>query len=241
MHTVQVASILLSIASLGLSCSSVSGVKFTAYGFPDASGTPAYACNGNTVVPSKAGGKTVLGDGSFGKPYSAAAAAGSTFAKCEMLYMPLLKKYFRIQDDCSGCVGKQTDLYIAQFNTDVGQTSCEQQFGSFNIGKALHQVIKDPGAGFPTNTQPLFTQGNCFSSPSQGRVFPDNDGKATCGANAQGATAQGDTVDGAAAEVTPAANTVNTNPTGVSKGSGAGSATASAVPAATKVAREFRA
>lgn len=103
MHTLQLTWVLLSLASLALSCSSVSGVKFTAYGFPDASGTPAYACNGNTVVASQPGGKTVLGDGSFGKPYSAAAAGNSVFAKCQLLYIPLLKKYFRIQDDCSGC------------------------------------------------------------------------------------------------------------------------------------------
>lgn len=192
MHSLQLISVLLSFASLGMSCASVSGVKFTAYGFPDASGTPAYACNGNTVVASQPGGKTVLGDGSFGKPYSAAAAGNSVFAKCELLYIPLLKKYFRIQDDCSGCVAKQADLYIAQFNSDVGQTSCENQFGAFDIGKPLHQVLKDPGAGRPTNTQPLFTQGGgCFSSPSQGRVFPNNDGAATCGAAAKRTTAEG--------------------------------------------------
>ncbi|KAL8952984.1 MAG: hypothetical protein Q9222_001135 [Ikaeria aurantiellina] len=185
MHIIQAISIVLSLASLGLSCSTVSGVKFTAYGFPDASGTPAYACNGNTVVASQTGGKTVLGDGSFGKPYSAAAAGGSIFKKCELLYIPLLKKYFRVQDDCSGCVSKQADLYIAQYNTDVGQTGCEKQFGDFNIGKALHEAVRAPASGFATNTQPLFTPGNCFSNPSQGRVFPNQDGQVTCPAKAR--------------------------------------------------------
>lgn len=86
-----------------MACQTVSGVKFTAYGFPDASGIPAYKCNGNNVVPTGPNDRTQLGDGSFGKPYAAAAAGNSVFKKCELLYMPLLKKYFRVQDDCSGC------------------------------------------------------------------------------------------------------------------------------------------
>ena len=95
--------LVLSLIQSGMGCNTVSGIKFTAYGFPDASGTPAYACNGNNPVASQPGGKTVLGDGSFNKPYSAAAATGSIFKECELLYMPLLKKYFRVQDNCSGC------------------------------------------------------------------------------------------------------------------------------------------
>ena len=94
---------LFCLLALGSGCAVVSGVKFTAYGYPDASGTPAYKCNGNRVVPTQPGDKTKLGDGSFQHPYAAAAAGGSVFAKCELLYMPLLKKYFRVQDDCSGC------------------------------------------------------------------------------------------------------------------------------------------
>ncbi|KAI4185729.1 MAG: hypothetical protein L6R41_003955, partial [Letrouitia leprolyta] len=86
-------------------------------------------------------------------------------------------------------------------------TSCENAFGAFDIGKPLHQVLKDPGPGRPTNTQPLFTQGGtCFNSPSQGRVFPDNDGKATCGASTRRATVKRATaeenVDGTAASKT---------------------------------------
>ena len=93
----------LSLAGSSLACNVVSGVKFTAYGFPDAPGTPAFMCQGTTVVPSQAGDQTPLGDGSFANPYTAASATGSPFAECELLYHPLLKKYFRINDNCSGC------------------------------------------------------------------------------------------------------------------------------------------
>ena len=94
----------LSLSGSALACSTVNGIKHTAYGWPDASGTPAYKCNGNTRINTVAGDKTLLGDGSAGKPYAAAAKiSNSIFKPCELVYSPLLEKYFRIQDDCSGC------------------------------------------------------------------------------------------------------------------------------------------
>ncbi|KAL9609208.1 MAG: hypothetical protein Q9167_006006 [Letrouitia subvulpina] len=190
--TLALSLFLLSLTGSSLGCNVVSGVKFTAYGFPDASGTPAYKCNGDRVVPTQAGDKTMLGDGSFNKPYAAAAAGGSVFKKCELLYMPLLKKYFRVQDDCSGC-----DLYVVQANKDIGQSGCERQFGTFQYGHPLHEVIAKPGPGFQTNNQslplltglhvaqPLFANHKCFNKPSDGRVFPNRDGHVQCGSNGQ--------------------------------------------------------
>ena len=78
--------VLLSLAGSSIACNVVNGVKFTAYGYPDASGTPAFSCNGNTVVPSPAGGKTPLGDGSYNKPYAAASATGSIFKEYSRRY-----------------------------------------------------------------------------------------------------------------------------------------------------------
>ncbi|KAG6999262.1 hypothetical protein G7Y79_00036g072180 [Physcia stellaris] len=183
--TIPLSLFFLSLTGSGMACSTVSGIKFTAYGFPDASGIPAYKCNGNTVTTTGPNDRTQLGDGSFGKPYAAAAARNSIFQRCELLYMPLLKKYFRVQDDCSGCVAKQTDLYIAQSNQDIGQTSCEQQFGTFNIGRPLHDVIRSPGNGFEVLTKPLFDNNTkkCYNNPSDGRVFPNRDGQVQCSAN----------------------------------------------------------
>lgn len=104
MHQFVAASIaLLSLAGSSLACEVVNGVKFTAYGYPDASGIPAYKCQNGKPVNTGPNDKTELGDGSFGNPYAAAASRNSVFKRCDVLYMPLLKKYFRIQDDCSGC------------------------------------------------------------------------------------------------------------------------------------------
>lgn len=104
MHKVlPLALALLYFGVSSLACSAQNGIKLTNYGFPDASGTPAYKCNGDKIVPTKPGDKTELGDGSFGNPYAAAAAGNSVFKKCSLLYVPLLEKYFRVQDDCSGC------------------------------------------------------------------------------------------------------------------------------------------
>ena len=95
----------LAFASSSLACKTVGGIRFTNYGFPDASGTPAYHCDGGRAVPSQPGQKTLLGDGSRNKPYAAAAARGSnTFKECSVIYIPLLEKYFKIQDDCGQCM-----------------------------------------------------------------------------------------------------------------------------------------
>ena len=95
--------LLLSLTNPTTPCSIAASTKFTAYGYPDADGIPAYACKGSQPISSSAGGKTMLGDGSFEKPYAAAAASGSVFQECELVYVPLLKKYFRIQDNCGAC------------------------------------------------------------------------------------------------------------------------------------------
>lgn len=93
-------------------CSPVNGVQFTAYGFPDASGSTAYGCN-NDQVNLQAGGPTPLGDGSYAKPYSAAAGTGSTaFAQCSLVYIPYLRKYFRIADVCGGCGKPQNPICL---------------------------------------------------------------------------------------------------------------------------------
>ena len=103
MHSMLDVSVaILALAGSGFACNLVTSVKLTNYGYPDASGIPSYRCqNGSPVEP---GTSTELGDGSFNSPYAAAAAVTSnTFKKCDKVYVPLLEKYFIIQDDCSGC------------------------------------------------------------------------------------------------------------------------------------------
>lgn len=250
---------LLYLSGSSLGCSVQNGVKLTNYGFPDASGTPAYKCVGDTVVPTNAGDKTLLGDGSFNRPYAAAAAGNSMFKKCSRFYVPLLEKYFRVQDDCSGCgmllflppsplnpislttltVSKQADLYTIQSNQNIGQTSCEQQFGTFTYnGKVLHEVIVAPSSGFQTNTQPLFANGKCFNNPADGRVFPSRDGTITCGANSEEVATVAD-VAGGANEVDNSGSTNDEDPAARHKGMAA--ADQAGQPPARMAARDFSA
>ena len=79
-------------------------------------------------------------------------------------------------------VSKQVDLYLIQHNADVGQTQCEDNFGTFDYTQPLHEVIIAPGSGFPTNTQVLFdvSTKHCYNTVSDGRVFPGQDGHVTC-------------------------------------------------------------
>ncbi|KAI4159148.1 MAG: hypothetical protein LQ342_006852 [Letrouitia transgressa] len=161
-------------------CQLTTGIKLTNYGFPDASGTPKYKCVNGRPQNTVAGDRTELGDGSIRDPYAAAASANSIFQRCEVFYVPILKKYFRVQDDCSGCVARQADLYLIQSNANIGQTNCELAFGTLNYGRPLHSVLRQPGAGFQTAKRPLFENGKCFNNPADGRVFPDRDRTAKC-------------------------------------------------------------
>ena len=229
---------LISLSGFSLGCNPERGIKLTNYGFPDASGTPAYKCRGGQVVPTQAGDKTELGDGSFGNPYAAAAAGNSIFKKCDLIYVPILKKYFRIQDDCSGCgnvyfvlnllfslakpiprvVAKQVDLYLIQSNKRIGQLGCEQKFGTLaSPGHVLHEVVHNPGPGFATDTRPFFVDGKCFNKPSDGRVFPARDGRVKCGRNGKEEITTEDVDEGADA-VDNSGSTNDDNPSARHKG-----------------------
>lgn len=188
---------LFSLSPSTQACNTIGGIKLTNYGFPDADGTPAYKCHGKKFVPTKPGDRTELGDDSFHNPYASAAASPSqTFLKkCELIYVSLLKIYFRVQDNCSGCAHKQVDLYLIQHNKNVGQTHCEQEFGTFDYTHPLHEVVHDPGQGFETDRRPLFHDGKCFHKVSQGRVFPERDGHVKCRKNGKGEEEEDDVVD----------------------------------------------
>ena len=238
---------LFSLTPSTLACNTIGGIKLTNYGYPDASGTPAYKCNGNKVLPSKPGDKTELGDGSFKNPYAAASAdpSQSFLNKCELIYVPLLKKYFRVQDNCSGCVDKQVDLYLIQSNKNIGQTQCELDFGDFNYGHPLHEVVREPGAGFETNTQPLFVNGKCYNKVSDGRVFPSHDGHVKCSSDGSEVDSNAD-VDGTADNVDTSGSKNDDDAqarhqgtaSATESGSGSGSSKA---PQATKAVRSFEA
>ena len=88
--------------STGGSCVAVPDVNFSNYGFPDASNPTNFSCNGNQ--PNGPGIPTPLGSGDSGSPYSAALSNTATaFQKCETVYIPYFRKYFKFVDTCLAC------------------------------------------------------------------------------------------------------------------------------------------
>ena len=167
--------------SLSLACTAVSQVHLTNYGFPDASSLTQFACSGSTPQASYI--STPLGEGTYASPYAfAASGSGQNFRQCETIYIPYLKKYFKFSDLCAQCGMRSyieefyplsaadglsesdeaeniqhIDLYLIQSNADIGQSSCEKQFGRF--GGSTFTVIRDPDPNLPieceTNQIPL--------------------------------------------------------------------------------------
>ena len=89
-------------AGLSLACTAVSQVHFSNYGFPDASGLTQFSCAGSQAVTANV--PTPLGTGSFSSPYSFATSTTSqTFQKCETIYIPYFRKYFKWTDICAQC------------------------------------------------------------------------------------------------------------------------------------------
>ena len=88
--------LLLSASSSAISCQVQTNWKITFFGYPDNSppgGDIAFDCGR---------GFTAGGDGSLGNPVTMAAAYNA-FAKCEVIYIPYLKKYARYEDYCGQC------------------------------------------------------------------------------------------------------------------------------------------
>lgn len=88
--------LLLSASSPAISCQVQTNWKITFFGYPDnspPSGDIAFDCGR---------GFAAGGDGSLNDPVTMAAAY-NVFAKCEVIYIPYLKKYARYEDYCGQC------------------------------------------------------------------------------------------------------------------------------------------
>ena len=79
------------------SCSVTNGVTITFYGYPDNSppgpGT-AYNCGGRNNIAG--------GTGTYADPLTFASDS-SEYSVCEIIYLPYLKKYLRMEDSCTQC------------------------------------------------------------------------------------------------------------------------------------------
>ncbi len=89
--------VLLESATKVTACSTPGNYIVTFYGYPDNSppgpGT-AHNCGGRNFVAG--------GTGTYSDPVTFATAPGE-FNVCEIIYLPLLTKYGRYEDDCAQC------------------------------------------------------------------------------------------------------------------------------------------
>ena len=144
------------------SCSSVSNIRLTYYGFADG-GSDQTSLNCAGGVASNQGGRAGGGSGSYENPFSFATLQGSSnFKECEKIYVPYLKKYFIYMDHCTGC-GKtippcsleacsrqldnnHIDLWVGNgVNGGQAQISCELAMGS----QEGQTIVKDPPSNLP--------------------------------------------------------------------------------------------
>ena len=167
-----VSSLPLSLAQSESGCAAVPNVWLTNYGFPDASGLTQFSCNGNQVANANV--PTPLGTGEYDNPYSAAlSVSATTFKKCETVYIPYFRKYFKFVDGCAQCgtsiflrterldgnganvvrmtetdqgAGKlHIDLYLIQSDANIQQSGCETSFGAWGG----NTVLRNPPSSLP--------------------------------------------------------------------------------------------
>ncbi|KAI1332975.1 hypothetical protein F5Y16DRAFT_558 [Xylariaceae sp. FL0255] len=163
MHFTTAAALLLAGSNtVSAACSITDGVKTTFYGSPDNSppgdGT-AYDCLGRGYVAG--------GTGTYADPLTFAAVDGGTYAECEVVYSPYLKKYLVLQDTCSACSGPWTDIWTGTA-ADGGnaQLKCEDDL----TPNAEQSIIRSPATNLAVDTTALWTGSTC----NTGHVYPSN-------------------------------------------------------------------
>ncbi|CAD6590791.1 MAG: hypothetical protein ASARMPRED_005007 [Alectoria sarmentosa] len=96
---------LLALPSAQASCGPISDVTLTFYGWPDNSppgSDNAFDCGRGTNAD---GNPIAGGSGTYDDPISFATATDNkNLPRCAIVYVPLLRKYFRNEDDCAQCL-----------------------------------------------------------------------------------------------------------------------------------------
>lgn len=150
-------------------CSTESNFEVTFYGYPDNSppgpGT-AHDCGGRNYIAG--------GTGTYDDPLTMATAPGE-FNVCEIIYLPLLTKYVRYEDDCAQCT---TDYGNGQNHIDIwtgsptvnggqDQIDCEDNltFGG------QYSIVRDPPTTYGVDTTALFVAPDTCNT---GHVYPSN-------------------------------------------------------------------
>ncbi|KAI1398428.1 hypothetical protein F4819DRAFT_502370 [Hypoxylon fuscum] len=161
-------------------CSITSNVKVTFYGSPD-NDPP-----GSILVAHNCGGRNYNagGTGTYGDPVTFASSTAE-YSVCEVIYLPYLKKYLRMEDDCAACIDdwnsgtKHIDIFTGDAS-DGGQAQVECE--NALTPDANQGVIRSPATNLAVDTTPLWKSGTC----NTGHVYVNNNPKDYCGGGSGG-------------------------------------------------------
>ncbi|KAJ5612060.1 hypothetical protein N7510_005254 [Penicillium lagena] len=145
----------VAFAGVGTACSTPGNFTITFYGYPDNS------------PPGP-------GSGTYDDPVTIATAPGELNV-CEIVYLPLLTKYGRYEDDCAQCTTDYNngqphiDIWTGSATTNGGQNqiNCEDDL---TLG-GRYTIVRDPPTNYGVNTSPLFVPPNTCNTQN---VYPNN-------------------------------------------------------------------
>ncbi|CAM1508696.1 Fc.00g055440.m01.CDS01 [Cosmosporella sp. VM-42] len=162
---------LVAAALTGVSsaCSTPGNYIVTFYGYPDndpPGPATAYNCGGRNY---KAGGS-----GTYSDPLTIATAPGELNA-CEIVYLPLLTKYARVEDSCAQCAidwgngQPHIDIWTGSNSVNGGQNqiNCENRLTS----GGRFSIVRNPPTNYGVDTTPLFVAPNTCNT---NHVYPGN-------------------------------------------------------------------
>jgi hypothetical protein len=174
------AALLLPAASFGAS-QTITKVYITWYGFNDNSCTVESQHDCNTIAYPKNGGFPTKhniateGKGTYTDPITFATAANDAGGAAEfkpgtILYIPLVRKYFVMEDQCAECIADwkkkhyHVDLWMGpSFEQNAGPlNACEDKLTQGDSGSSgAGTIIVNPAKDLAVDTTPLYLNGKC--------------------------------------------------------------------------------
>jgi hypothetical protein len=159
----------------------INNVFITWYGFNDNSCQIETMHNCNTIAYAKmddyptAHDEATEGTGTYDDPITFATAANDAgtmgeFLPGTRLYLPFLKKYFIMEDQCAECI---TDWNKGLYRVDMWMgpsvssadvkplTDCEDTLTRGDEGAGTGTIIVNPDPGLEVDTHPIFKDGAC--------------------------------------------------------------------------------
>ncbi|KAJ3286972.1 hypothetical protein HK104_008798 [Borealophlyctis nickersoniae] len=137
----------------------MNNVLVTFYGFDDNTNAEGNGFGGDNIshpgLGPKRHARAKEGTGAFNDPITFASDPNK-FAPGTIIYVPYVKKYYIMEDDCTECIKDEqphVDLWMGPNSDTNGAVMCCENVS----GTESTTIIKDAGPGFPVNTKSLFT------------------------------------------------------------------------------------